>query len=246
MAGMKKAQFQAKAQKFFHKLSTASWFHCKKGDLQTPSPLPDGKALLKVQVQGGERQVAASLLMAEGNSCLSETKRTYDSMFEMARSHPDFPSERLMAKFELARASALRAEGAYKQARNLSASGSDAFNEAAALLSQSGKLRQRAFELSLNSQILEASPIVLKHDALAYPYLSGKAQKSANSILEMLGRNTPLGEILTEFTPESGFSVDARKEAYKLFRIMGETPVFEPYIQKIVKEYCEKVSARET
>ena len=246
VAETKKGQAQTKVQKIFSKLCPASWFSRKKETPQIPVLLLTEKAAPKAQMQRGERQVTVSLHMAEGNSCLTEAKRMYDSMFEMVRSHPDCPSEELLGKFELIRASIHQAEGAYKKARDLSTRDSDAFEEAVALLSQSRKLYQRALGLSLNSQILEASLTVLKHDALAYPYLSGKAQKSAISLLEMLERNVPLAEILTEFTPSAGFSSTAKREAHKLFRIMGETPVFEPYIQKIVKEYCEKVSARET
>ena len=202
------------------------------------------KPASKAGIQKHDRTMARIGNLAEGNSCLTEAKSKYDSMFEMVRSHPDCPSEELLGKFELIRASIHQAEGAYKKARDLSTRDSDAFEEAVALLSQSRKLYQRALGLSLNSQIIEATPIVLKHDALTYPYLSGKAQKSAISILEMLERNAPIREILTEFTPYAGFSGTAKKEVHRLFRIMGEAPVFEPYIKKIVKEYCEAVAVR--
>jgi len=203
-----------------------------------------GKSASNAGIQKSDRKMAWFASLADGNACLSEAKSKYDSMFEMVRSRPACPSEKLLGKYELVRASALQAESAYKKARNLSARDSDAFDEAVALLSQSRRLMQRAFELSFNSQILEAAPIVLKHDAMTYPYLSGKAQKSAISLLEMLERNAPLAEILTEFTPYAGFSSTAKREAHKLFRIMGETPIFEPYIKKIIKEYCEAVAAR--
>ena len=233
MAEMKKAKVQANVQTFFRKLNPTSWFRRKSKE--------EAPALPKIAFTKEERARAE---MAAAGSSLSDAKKHFEEMrhsttLGIAAWHATFDSNADRAQ-EYADYS-LKGYGA---ALKLLAPDSPLCNEATNKLLESSRLWDKINGYKSAKSSLDRASIVLGHDAGHYPYLSGNAQSSAKAILQMLSESRSLAEILPEFSPNSGFSLDARKEAEKIFHVSRDMPMFESYMRKMLADYCEQVAAR--
>ncbi|MFA5929406.1 MAG: hypothetical protein WC861_00835 [Candidatus Micrarchaeia archaeon] len=231
---MKKATI-LQAKRFFGKLNPASWLHRKDGAKAPALPkgalTPEERGRAKKEAADADLR-SAKAYFEEMRASLALSHAAWNAIFDSNAGH----AARL----------AQDARDGYNAALLLLPPPSQLHSNAEERLRASKNLLAKIGSYSEAKSALDNASAVLHADANRYPYMTGEAQASATAILRMLSDSKPLAEILAGITPDAGFSQDAASEASNLITTSRCMPMFESHVRKMVADYCEEVSARET